>query len=520
MGFGDFIEVFDDWMLPLLVALGLLWGAGLVQRTTRRFQRVSKRLGFGVSSCGLTGHHAALWLLKGCGLDDVAVVATTGRDLYDPRKREVQLGIANYTGQSLAALAIAGHEVGHAQQFASNRSLYLLRLTCLRLCQGLAVAGLLLVLGATMLPVRYLLSVLLVLTTLVVVLQAGITLPLERDASRRARGLVRKEGLITPAEAAGFDQLLNAAWLTYAAAGARRGIGLLLVAFLTIVLTWRLVPNPASSDIPGPAFLLPGAGSPTAPVSGMLIIVTRLIPLLVIGLVFVGRYRRVRPSRAQRGLAQNTAATAEYAHGDYAAAVKHLDAAIALLPPTAALHFNRGSAYLGMGRRDHALADMDRALALDPKLPQAHRTRGNLCLEKGDYDSALRDFDAAVEFAATDAAAWRDRGLTFLWRGDYDRALADLNESIRLEKTDAVAFNNRGVVHLRRHEFEQARADLLEAIRLNPDFSNPRKHLASLEETCRSSLDAGLGRPAGSESRHDIPHEASSGLAPDTNRDD
>jgi len=486
MDFEDLIEGFDGGVFSLLIPLGVLGGAVLMGRATKRYQRVSEQYGFGVSACGLTGEHAARRLLTACGLGDVAVVRTTGRDLYLPSTREIQLTPANYTGRSLVALATAAHEAGHAQQYASKRFLYRLRLTCRRVCQALAVAALLLLLGATVLPVRNLGSALFVLSALAVVLQAGVTLPLERDASRRARELVRKAGLIAPGEEVGFDRLLNAAWLTYAAAEARRGLGLLVIGVLCIVWSLELAPGAALVEGPVVASQALGEGTPGARLHGVWMTAARLIPLVVISLFLLRRFLsnpRARPSRAERAAERNNAAMVSYEQGDFTAAVRQLDEVIALLPGTAAAYFNRGSAYVGMRQWDHALADFDRALSLDPKLPEAHRVRGNLWLEKGDYDRALADFDAATRQAPTVAAAWRDRGLTFLWRGEYDRALADLDEAIRLDKTDAVAFNNRGVVRMKRGESAQACADLREAIRLDPDLPNPRRHLASLEAT-------------------------------------
>ncbi len=482
----DFIERFNGGVFPLLIPLGVLCGAVLVQRATKRFQRASEQYGFGVSACGLTGGHAARRLLTACGLGNVAVVCTTGRDRYQPSKREVQLTTANYTGRSLAALATAAHEAGHAQQFASKRFLHRLRLTSQRVCQALAVAALLLLLGATVLPVRNLGSVIFVLSALAVVLQAAVTLPLERDASRRARELVRKTGLIAPGEEAGFDRLLNAAWLTYAAAEARRGLGLLLIGVLTIVLSLDLAPAPGAALFEGsaPASQALDETALSARLHGMRITATRLIPLVVTGLFLLRRLwsnPRVRPSRAQRAAERHNAAMASYAQGDFATAVRQLDEVIALQPGTAVAYFNRGSAYVQIRQVDHAVADFDRALFLDPNLPDVHRLRGNLWLLQCDYDRALADFDAAIQQAPAVAAAWRDRGLTFLWRGDYDRALADLDEAIRLDRTDAVAFNNRGVVRMKRGESVQARADLREAIRLDPDLPNPRQHLVALE---------------------------------------
>jgi Zn-dependent membrane protease YugP/Tfp pilus assembly protein PilF len=482
MDLEDLVENVDQRVLTILIPLGMLAGAMLVQRAAKRFQRLSEEYGLEVSACGLTGEHVARRLLTACGLDDVAVALTTGRDLYHPLQREVQLSTANFSGRSLAALAIAAHEVGHAQQYASKRYLYRLRLTCRRVCQALAVAALTLLVAATVLPLRNVGSGFLVLTALAVGLQTAATLPLEHDASRRARELVRNVGLIAPEEAVGFDRLLNAAWLTYAAAEARRSVGLLLIGVLTVV--WYLDLAPARLDGLDQASQELVEGVPPERFREAHNTIIRLVPLFVIGYLLLQRLRtklRARPSRAHRAAERNNAALASYQQGDFATAVRQLNEAIALTPGTAITYINRGSTYLQLAQRDRALADFDRALALDPNLPEVRRIRGNLWLEKHDYDRALADFDAAVALAPTVAAAWRDRGLTLLWRGEFDRALADLDEAIRLDATDAVAFNNRGVVRIKRGEPAQARADLEEAIRLDPNLPNPRKHLATLD---------------------------------------
>jgi Zn-dependent membrane protease YugP/Tfp pilus assembly protein PilF len=472
MDFDDLIEGFDAGLLSLLIPLGFLGGALLVRQAAKRFRRVSERYGLGVTACGLTGERAARRLLDACGLEHVAVVCTTRRDHYEPKSREVHLTPANYAGGSLAALAIAAHEAGHAQQFASWSGLYRLRLACWGICQALALAALLLLVRATVAPLLNPGLALVVLSAIAVALQAGITLPLERDASSRARVLVRKVGLIAPGEEAGFDRLLNAAWLTYAAAEARRGLGLLVVGLLVVAGASGLGARPDGAQSPGAPFDMA---------------ILTAAPLVVLGLVVlqeIRRHRRPRPSRAERALERNNEALKSYTEGRFDVAVKQLDGVIALQPGCAAAHYNRASAYLQLRQWDNALADFDRALALDPKLPEARRMRGNIWLERGDYDRALADFDAAVARAPEGAAAWRDRGLTRLWRGALDEALADLDEAIRLDANDAVAFNNRGVVRMKRGEPALARADLLEAIRLDPALPNPRNHLASLEEAC------------------------------------
>jgi Zn-dependent membrane protease YugP/Flp pilus assembly protein TadD len=490
MDIEDLVENLDAGVFSLLIPIGVLVGAVVVRRAAKRFQRVSRKDGAPLASSGLTGGQVALKLLAACGLEDVAVVPVRGRDVYDPVAREVRLSTPNFVGRSLAAVATAAHEVGHAQQFASKLWLCQARRVFWPICRVLTVLALLLLLGASVLPLRNIGLALLFLSVLAVVLQVTVTLPLERDASRRATDLVRTTGLIAPEEAPLIGRYLHAAWLTYVAATARHAIGLLLIGVLTLIWTVGSDHDPGLAEALGAASLFQGQVSPPGVLPMLLIAAARLVPFVVVSIALGSMFRsaaRDKPTLAERAVARNTAAMALYAQGKFAAAVRELDVAIALLPTSAAAYYNRGCASFQLGLHDNALADFDRALSLDPSLPDAYRMRGNLWLDKGDYDRALADFRSAVQHAPTDASAWRDRGLTYLWRGDYDQALADLDEAIRLDATDAVAFNNRGVARLKRGEYAEARSDLLEAIRLDPKLPNPQKHLASMEAACQSA---------------------------------
>jgi tetratricopeptide (TPR) repeat protein len=326
----------------------------------------------------------------------------------------------------------------------------------------------------------------LLLSVLTVVLQAVVTLPLERDASRRARNLARKAGLVSTGEEPVIDRVLNAAWRTYAAAEARRGIGLLLIGALAVVWPVPLTSVPALFDGALRDFPLPGQRPPTHQLLTLPIVAARLIAPVAIGALLLERCRAARrgqPTRAQRAAAHNNAAMALYTRGDFTAAIKSLGQTIALAPAEPVSYANRASAWIQLGEWDHALADLDAAIARGGGSPETYRMRGNLWLKKEDYPRAVADFSAAVERAPTDSAARRDRGLAFLFSGRLDQALADLDEAIRLDATDAVAFNNRGVTWMRRGDFARAREDLLQAIRLDPNLPNPHKHLASLQAT-------------------------------------
>jgi Zn-dependent membrane protease YugP/Tfp pilus assembly protein PilF len=488
MDFEDLIERFDEGVFSLLIPLGVLVGAGVVQWASRRFQRIAGQTGSAGAACGLTGEQVARRLLAECRLDQVAVVCGVRRDLYDRAHREIHLTPAIFAGRSLLALAIAAHEVGHAQQYAAMLGICRLRRISWHSGQVLAVLTLLLLLAATVMPLAHVPETVLLLGVVAVVLQAAVTLPLERDASRRARDLARATSLIAAGEEPALGRVWSAAWQTYVAAEARRGIGLLVIAALTVVGTLRLEPIPWGFERPaldsdslslgeaGPSVILP-------------LVAARLVVPVVIGALLLERIRagrRGRPTAAQRAAAHNNAAMALYLRGDFAAALHSLDQTIALAPRDPVAFANRASTRIQLGDWDHALADLNAAITISRggASGENYRTRGNIWLKKGDYPRAVADFSAAIARAPTDPAALRDRGLAFLFSGELDRALADLDDAIRLDPADAVAFNNRGVTWTKRGDHDRACADLRQAIQLDPRFPNPLKHLAWLQATC------------------------------------
>jgi Zn-dependent membrane protease YugP len=168
---------------------------------------------------GLTGAQATQRLISAGGLYDVRVEGIAGEmtDHYDPRDKVLRLsqGVANVP--SVAALAIAAHELGHAMQDAENYF-------PLRLRAALVPA---VNIGSNLGWILILVGLFLGLTQLawagVVVFSAGAvfalaTLPVEFDASARAKRLLADSGIISgQEEMAGVNNVLNAAALTYVA---------------------------------------------------------------------------------------------------------------------------------------------------------------------------------------------------------------------------------------------------------------------------------------------------------------
>jgi uncharacterized protein len=180
------------------------------------------------NTSGLSGAAAARRILDQAGLHDVRVEQTGGllTDHYDPRTRVLRLSPQVYQVNSVAAVGIAAHEAGHALQHANRYAPLQLRNAIVPTAQvGSWLSFPLILIGAVMMraahasPLGFWIAVAGVgLFGLTVVFQM-ITLPVEFDASRRAKKLIADLGIIQVREEAdGVAAVLNAAALTYVAA--------------------------------------------------------------------------------------------------------------------------------------------------------------------------------------------------------------------------------------------------------------------------------------------------------------
>jgi Zn-dependent membrane protease YugP len=172
------------------------------------------------ASSRMSGAEAAQRLINTAGLYDVRVEGVSGQltDHYDPRSKVLRLSSGVYQGSSVASLAVAAHELGHAIQ---DREGYL----ALRLRSGLVPAvklgsylgWILIIIGLIMRQVNIAWLGLLVFSGGAVFALA--TIPVELNASARAKRLLVESGLIrSPEEQRGVNNVLNAAALTYVAA--------------------------------------------------------------------------------------------------------------------------------------------------------------------------------------------------------------------------------------------------------------------------------------------------------------
>jgi uncharacterized protein len=206
-----FSQTYLIFMLPaFLLMMAVQW---YVKSAYNRWSRVPAR-------SGTTGAQAAQRLAQSGGLYDVRIEGISGNltDHYDPRTKRLRLSPGVYQGQSVAALAIAAHELGHALQ--DHEGYFPLRLRA-AMVPAVNIGS---YLGWILIMIGIVIQALELAWLGVAVFSAGAffalaTLPVELNASARAKRLLRDTGLIRGAEEErGVNNVLNAAALTYVAA--------------------------------------------------------------------------------------------------------------------------------------------------------------------------------------------------------------------------------------------------------------------------------------------------------------
>jgi uncharacterized protein len=168
---------------------------------------------------GMTGEQVAQLILEHNGLAGVPVNPAAGgplSDHYDPRNRTVNLSQGVYDGRSVASVAIAAHEVGHAIQHQKAYGPFKLRSAMAPAVGFASSAWFILLIIGIFTRVTGLAQLAILLFALVVLFQL-VTLPVEFDASRRAKQQLSSLGLVSSGEAAGASKVLSAAAMTYVA---------------------------------------------------------------------------------------------------------------------------------------------------------------------------------------------------------------------------------------------------------------------------------------------------------------
>jgi hypothetical protein len=204
---------FDYWLFMLPAFLLMLGAQWYVTSSYRKWSQVGNRN-------RMTGAEAAQRLIRTGGLYDVNVEGVAGSlsDHYDPRQKVLRLSRGVYEGRSVAAVAIAAHELGHALQ--DHEGYFPLRLRAALVPAvniGSMVGWLFIILGLVMQWAN--LAWLGVIVFSAGALFALATLPVELNASARAKRLLVESGIVVGEdEQRGVNTVLNAAALTYIAA--------------------------------------------------------------------------------------------------------------------------------------------------------------------------------------------------------------------------------------------------------------------------------------------------------------
>jgi Zn-dependent membrane protease YugP len=210
--------LFDLNYLILVMLPGLIISGIASLRVKATFNRYSKV----TTSSGMTGAQAALQMLRAAGLErKIHIEKVDGflSDHYDPRKKVVRLSTKVHDSNSIAAVGVACHEVGHALQDAKNYAPLVLRNVMVPTASiGSNLSYILILIGLFFSSLHLLAQVGLLLFVAVVLFQL-VTLPVEFNASNRAKEIMPKLGIIGgPVETAGVNSVLGAAAITYVAA--------------------------------------------------------------------------------------------------------------------------------------------------------------------------------------------------------------------------------------------------------------------------------------------------------------
>ena len=223
------------WILTIPGLLLGLWAQSRVKSNFNKYGKVR-------TLRNVSGSQVARDLLDAQGLYDVAVEETQGllSDHYDPRTRVLRLSPEVYRTPSVAAAGIAAHEMGHALQHARGYAPLQLRSTLVPATQFGSNLAPMIFLGGFLLQwlgaasLGYWIAWVGVALFGIAVVFTLVTLPVEFDASRRAKALLRSQGIIVGDEMAGVNKVLDAAAWTYVAA-AVAAVGQLL--YYVLLLT-------------------------------------------------------------------------------------------------------------------------------------------------------------------------------------------------------------------------------------------------------------------------------------------
>jgi Zn-dependent membrane protease YugP len=205
---------FSIYILLIIVPMLLgLWAQFRVKAAFGKYGQVR-------ATSNMTGAQAARHILDAAGIRDVEVAEINGMlgDHYDPVRKRLCLSTDVYNTPSVAALGVAAHEVGHAIQHARAYAPLKARMAVVPITQFASQILPFVIIGGFLFGYLGLVKVG-ILCYIVLTFFSLITLPVEFDATRRAKIILGQMGIIQPGgEAVGVNRVLDAAALTYVAA--------------------------------------------------------------------------------------------------------------------------------------------------------------------------------------------------------------------------------------------------------------------------------------------------------------
>ena len=204
----------SNWLLYIGVPLIIgIWAQFRVTSAFRKWGEVR-------ASSNITGAECAREILQAAQIPDVEVAETNDflGDHYDPRDKKLHLSSSVYNTPSVAALGIAAHETGHAIQHAKAYAPLKARMAIVPVTMVASQMLPFVILGGLFFHITGLITLGIYCYLVLLVFQL-ITLPVEFDASRRAKIILQQMGIVQPGEeVVGVNKVLNAAALTYVAA--------------------------------------------------------------------------------------------------------------------------------------------------------------------------------------------------------------------------------------------------------------------------------------------------------------
>lgn len=218
---------YDPTFIILIPAIILsLWAQSRVTSTFNKYSKVNNR-------SGMTGADIARRILNLNGLTNVKVERVSGNltDHYDPRENVVRLSDATFASQSVGAIGVAAHEVGHAIQHATGYSAIRIRnaiVPAVNFCNMLSMPILLI---GLLISATGLIDLGIIFFSATVLFQL-ITLPVEFNASKRAIATLEDNGMLIGEELSGAKKVLSAAAMTYVAAAVSSILSLIRILLL------------------------------------------------------------------------------------------------------------------------------------------------------------------------------------------------------------------------------------------------------------------------------------------------